>query len=209
MPQDTNQEPDSMKSEDVAAFLKRNPAFFTEYGEMLADLEVDSGAPFHQRQIEVLRKRNDQEKERYEMVVESARNNQALEKSVHEFACNLLSCDSAMTDAIVEYLKTGFGVDGARICEPGDDAVDAGEFELMAQRVRHGSSICDDRVSTTLLNALFGADHGIRSCAFVPLRRGVMVLGSRDVEKFVPGMGPIYLDRVGELVSALQSRGAG
>ena len=191
-----------MKSEDVAAYLKQNPTFFNEYGEMLADLDLENGAPFHQRQIEILRKRNDQEKERYEMVVESARNNQALERSVHEFACNLLTGKNADAESIVKQLVSGFDVDGARICLQGHGDLEAESLELLIQRVRHGSSVCDDRVSSALLISLFGEDSGIRSCAFVPLSKGVLVMGARDADRFVPGMGPIYLDRIGELVSA-------
>ncbi len=194
-----------MNSEDVAAYLKQNPAFFNEYGDMLADIEIEPGAPFHQRQIEVLRKRNSEEKQRYEMVVESARNNQALERSVHEFACNLLASKSDDDGVIAGHLVSGFGVEAVRLCRSKDSELASEDIELLIQRVKHGSSICDDRVSSSLLVALFGEGNTISSCAFVPLKQGVLVLGSNDPKKFVPGMGPIYLDRIGDLVSALLS----
>ena len=196
-----------MKSEDVAAYLRKNPTFFKEHGEILADIDIEGADPFQQRQIEVLRERHNAEKMRYELVVESARNNMTLEQSLHQLACSLLSRGCTQVTQIERMLKEEFEVEGARLLigtQVGEALCD--EFPLLEKRVAHGSSICDDRVSTTLLNALFGAEAEIASCAFIPLKSsgssGVLVLGSKDSERFQPGMGPIYLDRIGELVGA-------
>jgi uncharacterized protein YigA (DUF484 family) len=54
----------------------------------------------------------------------------------------------------------------------------------------------------------FGEDGShVRSVALVPLRRGIetfglLALGSEEPERFYPDMGTVYLERIGELVSA-------
>ena len=99
-----------MKSEDVAAYLKNNPTFFKEHGEILADVDVEGADPFQRRQIEVLRERHNAEKMRYELVVESARNNMALEQSLHQLACSLLSRGCRQAAQIERLLEEEFDV---------------------------------------------------------------------------------------------------
>lgn len=199
-----------MKSDDVAAYLKRNPAFFSENSEVLADLTLHHANPFHQRQLEVLRERHSREKARYDMVVESARLNQALEQSLHEFSCILLSESGWAAATLEEEVGSCFNLEGVRLCLEGDGRMPEGEFGLLKDRVRHGGSICDDRVSSALLAGLFGEGNAVSSCAFIPLSTsyviGVLILGSAESGRFQPGMGVIYLDRIGELLSAILSR---
>ena len=203
-----------MNSEDVATYLKNNPAFFSEHSEVLAEIDLEGSEPFHRRQVEVLRERHSAERARYELVVESARNNMALEQSLHRFACSLLSAEDRSTAGIEGLLRELFEVEAVRILVRNPDGSGpCSEYDWLEKRVAHESSVCDDRVSTALLEELFGAENGIASCAFVPLighqRGGVLVLGSASTEKFQPGMGAIYLDRIGELVSAAGKPGAG
>ncbi len=54
--------------------------------------------------------------------------------------------------------------------------------------------------------ALFGADLNIKSCAIIPLYHasdlGLLCLGSASKERFTQKMGTIFLQQLGELVSA-------
>ena len=60
---------------------------------------------------------------------------------------------------------------------------------------------------SSLLEAIFTDDAGdIQSCAFVPLvyqsqMTGIMILGSHSKDRFEPGSGVLYLDRLGQLVA--------
>ena len=89
-----------------------------------------------------------------------------------------------------------------------DDDSRSQVFDQVKQRVIHKSSICDDRVSNSLLESIFDRDaQGIGSCAFIPLVfndniTGVMVLGSVSQERFSPGMGVNFLDKLGMLVGS-------
>ena len=204
-----------LKSKEVIAYLKQNPDFFVQHPDLLADLEISNNEePFHKRQLDALRQRQLAQVAKYDLVVSSAKSNQALEKSLHELAQKLLSADQPDLNNAIKILKAQFSLEHARIwLERSTDNENPQEvdFESLVIRVTHGGSICDDRVSGELLKSLFGDQSGIKSCAFVPLLSdsiniGVMVLGASDPERFQPGMGAIYLDRMGQLMGAFLSK---
>ena len=198
------------KSDEVAEYLRQNPAFFEEHQDVLAELQVhDSRQPFHERQVEVLKKRHSAEQARYEMVVDSARSNQELELSLHRLAQRLLSEKQNTAAGAETIIADHFALGQVKVCVEGKQFGE--EFELMKKRVLHGASVCDDRVSSQLLEVLFGENNKVESCAFVPLTHanspnGVIVLGSHESSRFQPGMGTIYLDRIGQLVGAFLAR---
>ncbi len=203
-----------LKSEDVAAYLRQHPTFFNEHMDLFEQLEIGGNQqPFHQRQLEVMRERHQVQSTKYEMVVESARSNQALDQLLHELAKKLLSAGIPNVETVMETVRTQFSLEHVRIWQRKlEQSEDPGnvDFAALAQRVIHGGSVCDDRVSSQLLLSLFGEEHGISSCAFIPLLAeseniGVMVLGANDPERFQPGMGAIYLDRMGQLIGAFLS----
>lgn len=198
------------KSEEVAEYLRQNPAFFEEHQDVLAELQVnDAQQPFHQRQVQVLKQRHSAEQARYEMVVDSARSNQELELSLHGLAQKLLSQEKNTESNAETIIADHFALRQVKVCVEGKQFGE--EFESMKKRVLHGASVCDDRISSQLLAVLFGEQNKVESCAFVPLTHGesstgVIVLGSHESSRFQPGMGTIYLDRIGQLVGAFLAR---
>lgn len=208
-----------LKPEDVAAYLKSNPAFFDTHGELFAGgSQIPTPTPFHERQLKVLRQRHQAQVAKYDQVVDSARNNQNLEQSLHELTLALLCAATQDAETGCAILCDQFHLDGARVVSAQhfrQSKALANVLESLQNRVAHGSSTCDDRVSKELLGTLFGDQQQIGSCAFVPLnftnplssddQEGVLVLGTEDVERFQPGMGSIYLDRVGQLMAAFLS----
>jgi len=195
-----------LKPEDVATYLKQNPTFLDCYPDLLAESEP---TPFHDRQIAVLKDRQAIQSARYEEVVDSARNNLELEKLLHEFAIQLLQAGDREVEKGCSILTEHFGLTRSVVVD-NERATQSDALGLLTQRVAHGASICDDRVSSDLLETLFGADHDVLSCAFVPLNHsgtpaGVLVLGADAEDRFQPGMGAIYLDRIGELMAAFLS----
>ncbi|MBX2868959.1 MAG: DUF484 family protein [Acidiferrobacterales bacterium] len=198
-----------LKPEDIATYLEENPAFFDQHRDLLATLQLSADdAPFHQRQVEVLRTRHSEEQAKYELVVDSARKNQTLEQQLHALSQELLKHPVHSVYRATETIEQHFDLPHVAIFREQDQDRNAAEdvhFELLTKRVIHGNSICDDRVSTTLLDWMF-RDSGVASCAFVPLlshgQNGVLTLGDADKERFQPGMGTVYLDRIGELISA-------
>ena len=207
----------------VLDYLKQNPSFFQQHETILVELGLmdrDKSAPFIERQIEVLKTRESEQKAKLDMIVDSARSNLKLEDDFLEIVIRLLSIDqssgSAM-DIVSSLLVKQFNVKKAVVLLQMENMDSRhAHYDEIRQRVTHKSSICDDRISSSLLQALFDseADH-VKSCAFIPLLfddeiKGVLVLGSSDRERFNPEMGVNFLDKLGLLVGAyLQGKGDG
>lgn len=206
------------KAQDVIDFLKSNPRFLLENEELIADLDTadeQGGNVFYERQLKVLRERESQQKARLELIVDGARDNQKLESDLTEVAIRLLSHASSSdesarespADRVIALVKRQFNIKDAVILLNADENRH-GKYDEVRQRVMHKSSICDDRVSSQLMQGLFADEHeAIKSCAFVPLAYddqliGIMILGSNSAERFQPGVGVMFLDRLGQLVAA-------
>lgn len=212
-------------ADEVADYLAQHPDFFAERGALLANLRLpeEFATPFHERQAQALRERQT----RLDRMLETVKANQNLEQELHEFAVDLLATDctyaeaspsdeAAAIDRPAELLTTRFDLSAAAVFldhqqnnfEPGVD------YAALCSRVEHLGGACDDRVSPKLTAALFppaesDTPAAIASCAFVPLLRagkrelrGVLVLGDADRARFQPGMGVLFIDRIGQLVSA-------
>lgn len=204
-----------VSAQDVLDYLKQNPSFFKENEEVLADLEfAGSGetTPFVERRIEVLKSRGNQQKAKLDLIVDSARNNLKLEDSFLEMAVRLLSEGLSDQDGIAlasVMLVKQFNIKKA-VFLLNVDNVDSRHprYDEIRQRVAHKSSICDDRVSSSLLRSLFEAQGDeIQSCAFVPLifddeLTGILVLGSSSEDRFTLGMGVNFLDKLGLLMAS-------
>ena len=203
------------KSQEIIDYLKQHPSFFKENEELLAylDFGAEKGStPFYERQLQVLKERETRQKSQIDLIVDSARNNQKLETDLLEMAVRLLSNGKNGSDpagVIVETVKNLFNVSEVIILlENLDDDSRSQVFDQVKQRVIHKSSICDDRISSNLLEALFQQESNtIKSCAFVPMMYsneiiGIMVLGAATEERFQPGIGVLYLDRLGLLVGS-------
>jgi uncharacterized protein YigA (DUF484 family) len=204
-----------VSTQDVLDYLKQNPSFFKENEEILADLEFAGSAdttPFAERQIEVLKSRENQQKAKLDLIVDSARNNLKLEDSFLEISVRLLSEGHSDQDGIAmasAMLVKQFNINKAVFLLNTDNIESRHpKYDEIRQRVAHKSSICDDRVSSSLLRLLFEI-HGddIQSCAFVPLvfdddLTGVLVLGSSSQDRFTPGMGVNFLDKLGLLMAS-------
>ena len=203
------------KTQEIIDYLKQHPSFFVENEEALTFLDFGSeigSTPFYERQLKVLKERETRQKSQIDLIVDSARNNQKLESDLLEMAVLLLSTGKNGADPsaiVMETAKNLFNVNEVVILL--ENLVDDSQsqvFDQVRQRVIHKSSICDDRVSSNLLEALFQQDSDtIKSCAFVPLVfsneiNGIMVLGAGTEDRFQPGIGVLYLDRLGILVGS-------
>jgi uncharacterized protein YigA (DUF484 family) len=202
-------------AEDVLHYLRQNPAFFDDNEDILGDLNLagpENLGPFVEKQIEVLKNRENKQKAKFELVVDSARSNLKLEDDFLEIAMRLLSEGQVRGDPqhiAGALLIRQFNVKEVVFMMVADSAGSRhAVYEEVKQRIAHKSSICDDRVSSSLLESIFDRDaQGIGSCAFIPLVfgdsiTGVMVFGSVSQERFSPGMGVNFLDKLGMLVGS-------
>ena len=205
---------------DIIEYLKNNPSFFEENQDLLGDLEngaANGAVHFYERQIQVLREREARQQAKIDMIVDSAESNRRVESDLLDLAiCRLGQVDHGVRpeERVSALVKHQFNVEQVRIMLAADNDGSPEPFEEVRQRVAHDSSVCDDRVSSRLLGSLFGDEgESIQSCAFIPVRcddnnAGVLVLGSNSSDRFQPGIGVIFLDRLGLLVGAFL-KGAG
>jgi uncharacterized protein YigA (DUF484 family) len=197
---------------EIIEYLINNPSFFEENQDLFADMETGAAGGaihFYERQLKVLKDREARHKAKIDMIVDSAESNRRLESELLDLAVRLLGQKHNGADPAefaIAMIKRQFNVKEARFLMVSEHGSDLPYYHEVHQRVVHGSSICDDRVSSRLLQALFDDEGGtIESCAFVPVvfeeyKLGVMVLGSTTRERFQPGIGVLFLDRLGLLV---------
>jgi uncharacterized protein YigA (DUF484 family) len=197
--------------QDIKTFLEQHPDFLVEHPDLLETLQVPHGldgpaVSLVERQVQVLRDRQAESRQRLAELVRNARDNEALVGRVHALALRLLHArDAAGVAAQTEAsMHEDFDVRPARLLAAAD--IPPAVRALVASgKPRCGQLREDDR------NALLGdAAAGIASMALVPIgadcRYGLLALGSTDAARFHPGMGTAFLERIGELVAAALGR---
>jgi len=212
----------------VIEFLRDNPAFFEDNPEALTELRVShptgKAVSLIERQVELLRDQNAVLKERLLDLVQVARDNDRLNNRIHLLLMALLDADSLnrLVDTLHEHLHTEFNADAValhlrgfaddRIRESGacvlgdDDRARA----LFAAPLDSGKPLCGG-LRPEQLDYLFGERaQGIESAAVIPFGGsdlgGLIAIGSREQQRFFPGMGTVFLGHLGELVGRLTAR---
>jgi uncharacterized protein YigA (DUF484 family) len=211
-----------LDEEEVALFLQRKPEFLDRHPEALQALELrhESGRAVSliERQVVSLRRHNSKLQGHLTDLITTARDNELRVQHLNSLARALIAADSP--DTLVE---------GLRLCLRRELAVDAifigiqndafeptqrlqkltaeGEaFKAVTNAFRRGKPVCGP-LNAAQIAALFPdeGENAPQSAAMVPLGegevRGVLVLGSRDPKHFVPDMGTLFLELMGELVT--------
>ena len=197
---------------EVADYLTSHPEFFEENPALLETLElisVSRSSPFYERQIQVLKERQSLQKEKIELIIDGAKANQQLETGLHQVVLQLIANShngSPSEGNLIQIIKGQFNIDGISVFLDTNGQETEVDYTLLSQRVAHLSSVCDDRLSSSLLKSLF-PEQDIKSCAFVPIAEdkmlyGILVLGSTDRERFQPHFEVMFLDRLGAIASA-------
>jgi uncharacterized protein YigA (DUF484 family) len=206
----------------VARYLEDHPDYFDRHPEALARIRIshEVGGPavsLIERQVQLLREREQGLQRQLRELVGIARENDALGKRLHQFALALLEARN-FEDAIEaarELLRQEFGLEAVvvRLRGRADSSPNGPELVLeddhrlaaVLTELASGKPLCGGEFDEGLQRYLFGervAD--IRSCAIIPLGdknpRGVLALGSHDPHRFHPGMGTVYLARLGDLL---------
>jgi hypothetical protein len=208
--------------EAVARHLEEHPDFFERHAALLARLKVTHapGGPavsLIERQVQVLREQEQALGRQLRELVAIARENDVLGQRLHRFALAMLEAHSLddVLDTAEELLRQEFRLDAVviRVRGRAEGAHGRAEFVTDEQRalgallgqLGDGKPLCGARHDEALLRYLYGERAAqIRSSALIPLgaktARGVLALGSQDPQRFHPGMGTVYLARLGELL---------
>lgn len=212
--------------ETIADYLQQNPDFFERHASLLTKLKLphSRGAAtvsLVERQVAVLREKNDKLESRLRELIEVARDNDVLAGKIHRLACRLLRSrtPAALLEAIESSLREDFGAsEWIMLLWP------APQSEFMKLSSRHlrliDSSAPELKMFETLFESgrprcgqirdsqrdyLFGVGTiEIGSAALVPLGSpvsGLLAIGSPDTERFHPTMSTEFLARIGQMVS--------
>jgi len=222
------QTPAALTDEAVAEWLRANPDFFRRNNDLLATLRLPhaSGAAVSliERQIEVLREKNQTAEARLAELVAIARDNESLAARIHRFARRLISAPTRR--AVLTQIERGFREDFdishtvLLLFSHGNDATDLrfvravaandGNLAGFENLLASGKPRCG-QIRDSQRDFIFGSESGsIGSVALVPLAAsdslGLLVLGSINRERFHPGMSTDFLQLLGEMIGDALAR---
>src|SRR5690606_14465730 len=220
----------ALTDDDVAGWLRAHPDFFQRNGELLATLRVPhptAGAvSLIERQIEVLREKNQTADARFAELVEIARANEQLAERIHRFTRRLMRAptrraiigeieqglreDFDVTPAVLLLFGAGAGADNIGLRFVRQVAADEPHLAGFDSLFASGKPRCG-QIRDSLRDFLFGSDAGsVGSVALVPLANeqpfGLLALASLSTQRFHPGMSTDFLARLGEIIGDALAR---
>lgn len=210
----------------VADYLTRYPTFFNDFPALLTDLHIPHPHGTHavsmsERQLIAMRDKVRLLENKLAELIQFGEENDAISDKLHALTLALLAAATPqdLVAALALHLREGFAVPhhALRAWNLPESSV-PGLADPVGPAVR-------DTVSAMALPACgplamsdaaawFGevAPH-LRAFATIPLRPaahavpvGVLVLASEEAKRFYPGMGTLYLERLGQLVGAALAR---
>jgi uncharacterized protein YigA (DUF484 family) len=217
-------EPKLSLNDVVAKYLRRNPAFLSEYPDVLEALQLShpSGAATSliERQVSQLRHRNLELTRQLSRLVNVASENEQLMSRLHRLTLELMTTSDPgeFFRKLGSSLVDDFKADILRIClfNPkiaslaGDevrwvDRQDEG-LQQFQSHLEKSNTVCG-RLGQGKLNFLFDSKaRWVQSTALVPLGKngsdGMMAIGSSDPARFYPGMGTLFLDLLADVISS-------
>ena len=220
---------EKLGAHEVAAFLRRHPKFLQQFPDlalsMVVPREEGPAASLASYQLEVLRDKNRELSRRLQELFANAQENERLAVRTHQLTLALMKQSSAADAlrAMAASLAEDFQGDLVRIVLfDAVDGVDDVDWLRVAARndagldafrdcLADGNPLCG-RLQPEKNAFLYGDRvEEVQSSALVPLAAGdggpigLLAVGSRDPNRFYPGMGTLFLRMMGEaLATALQ-----
>ena len=213
--------PEKISAHEVAAWLRRHPGFLRQFPDLALTLVVprDDGpaASLASYQLEVLRDKNRELSRRLAELSANAQVNERLAVRTHQLTLALLkqATPADTLRAMAASLGEDFSGDLVRIVvfAPVEGLDDANWLQVIAQDaialapfrdcLREGEPICG-RLQADKNAVLYGdLVEDVQSSALLPLPgTGLVAVGSRDANRFYPGMGTLFLRMMGESLAA-------
>lgn len=217
----------SVTREAVLDYLKNHPEIFEEQAEFFHQVEIShpySGRTISlaERQMINLREKNRLLEHRLGELLGVGESNDVLGARMHQLTIALVGANrlDQMVALILKSLAEDFGVPQARLRLWGEGAANLSHevcTPVSAELIKEASGMnhpVTGSVRTGEVAAWFGSEgdsENIASMALVPLRfdgqtLGLLAMGSDDAERFVAGMGTLYIERLGDVIAASLSR---
>jgi uncharacterized protein len=217
-------QPVVVDEQQVIDYLISHPDFFVENSLLLADMKIphESGMAVSliERQITLLRNRNEHFETKLREMVDAVHDNQRLNSSLQRLAINLF-LNEGLDDIIatvIEELRDELATDfisirlltddkslveqqPERYILKGDEVLACFSKLIEEKRIQCG------RLTDQQASLLFPGDlDGLGSGAVISIADvdsfGLLGLGSKDDQHYHPGMGTEFLQQLSDLVSA-------
>jgi uncharacterized protein YigA (DUF484 family) len=212
-----------MTDADVAQYLQEHPEFLDAHADILAKINIPDphegrAIPIAERQMSQLRDRVSILEEKLAELITFGEENDVISERMHRVTLALISAASLedVLRALYFHLGEDFSIPHVAVRIWGTENLPA---------VEAFSEVSDEvQAFTDSLKAPYCAPHpvldsiqwfpeaqpALHSFAYVKLGSGnlsgLMLLASEDVQRFYPEMGTLYLQRLGDIVSAALAR---
>ena len=212
-------------AEDVADYLKNNPAFFEQYADLLAQIFVPhphggKAVSLAERQMLTLREKNRQTETKLAELIAFGEENDAISEKVHRLAVALIAAETfqAVIHLLNFHLRDDFSIPhvALRLWHKPEGIEDLPEFAAVSEELQVFAETLNRPYCGSTAGfgtASWFGEHAthIRSQALIALRNGggtigMIALGSEEAQRFYTEMGTLYLERLGEMVSAALAR---
>lgn len=204
----------------VADYLLNHQDFFIRHAELAEALQIPHpcapAVSLLEYQNRRLRQRCQRLRGQLQELIAIARDNDRLSERVQRLALGLLEARGGLDEllhGVKAIVRDEFKADGVALClgMPSARGLSAAEEFLRPDVVglfdgvfRAGCPQCGP-LGPDQAAALFGGQTTLVSAALIPLGgrtwRGLLAVASRDPGRFHPGMGTLFLERIGELIT--------
>ncbi|MES2885302.1 MAG: DUF484 family protein [Pseudomonadota bacterium] len=214
----------ALDEQEVAAYLRARPDFLLRHPELLEHLEVNHSAgsaiSLIERQVDLLRGKNLRLEDRLSHLLDNAAENERRASSVHKLARTLIRAPSlaAVIAGLRSCMREDFGIDEVFV-GVNPTSYKRNDIEGFAPLEPEGALArsLDNFLRTRLIECgpvdaararlMFPkAEAPVLSAAIVPLEKekslGMLALGSKNAERFLPRQGKLFLEMTAELVAA-------
>jgi hypothetical protein len=215
-------QPSNLDGQAVAEFLTRHPNFFNDFPTLLADLHIPHPHGTHavsmgERQLIAMRDKVRMLENKLAELIQFGEENDGISEKLHALTLALVTAAQPqdIIAALAIHLRDGFAVPhhALRAWTLTGDPI-PGLDQPVPQAVRDSVAAMPHPVCGALTvneaSDWFGeVSPHLRAFAAIPLRPapaaapiGLLVLASEEANRFYPGMGTLYLERLGQLVGA-------
>lgn len=221
----------SLDDESVANYLLEHPDFFADHEDLLLNLRIPhkSGQAISllERQVSMLRRRNDETQDQIKSFVENAKENDALFEKTRTIILNIIKSTTLeeLSTLIEEKLKQEFDASSSKLFFASEAEIDDSESSLFMLPLELTSTVLGKlfqrkRAYCGSLNkdqaALFFPESGkISSVAIIPIHfqdenkiktklPGIplLVVASNKDKHFNASLDTLFLDFIGEILSS-------
>ncbi len=215
-------QPNTLEPQAIAEYLTRHPNFFNDFPTLLADLHIPHPHGTHavsmsERQLIAMRDKVRMLEGKLAELIQFGEENDGISEKLHALSLALVTASQPqdIVAALAIHLRDGFAVPhhALRVWTLTGEPME-GLDQPVSQAVRDAVAallhpVCGP-LSIPEASDWFGeiAPH-LRAFASIPLRPspsaapiGALVLASEEANRFYPGMGTLYLDRLSQLVGA-------